>query len=94
VGGVRFDIAARAGVEREALRLAVADARSRADAAAAGAGRAIDRIVRIEDAREGPIVPMPRMVAMAAEREAAAEPPIEPGVIEIRARVTVTAVLK
>jgi uncharacterized protein YggE len=94
VGGVRFEIADRDGVEREALRLAVADARSRADAAAAGAGRAIDRIIRIEEAREGPIIPMPRMVAMAAERDTASEPPIEPGVIEIRARVTVTAALK
>ena len=94
VGAVRFDLADRDAVEREALRLAVADARSRADAAAAGAGRAIDRIIRIEDAREGPIMPMQRMVAMSAERDMAAESPIEPGVIEIRARVSVTASLK
>ena len=50
VSGVRFDIQDREKVEREALRLAVVDARSRAEAAAAGAGRAIDRIIKIEDA--------------------------------------------
>ena len=52
VSGVRFDIQDREKVERDALRLAVVDARSRAEAAAAGAGRAIDRIIKIEDARE------------------------------------------
>src|SRR5436190_17604948 len=38
IAGVRFDVQDRAGAEREAVRLAVADARGRADAAAAGAG--------------------------------------------------------
>ena len=37
VGGIRFDLKDRAGLEREALRMAVADARAKADAAAAGA---------------------------------------------------------
>ena len=52
VGGVRFDLKDRAKLEREALRLAVEDARARADAAAAGAGRSIDRVLRI-DAQSG-----------------------------------------
>ena len=42
----------RAAVEREAVRLAVADARARAVAAAAGAGQTIDRVIRIEDSRD------------------------------------------
>ena len=50
---MRFDIQDREKVERDALRLAVADARSRAEAAAAGAGRTVDRIIKIEDARDG-----------------------------------------
>ena len=37
-------------LERDALRRATADARMRAEAAAAGAGRSIDRIIRIEEA--------------------------------------------
>src|SRR5262249_35988183 len=49
ISGIRFDVKNRETLEREALRQAVADARARADAAAAGAGRSIDRVVRIEE---------------------------------------------
>jgi hypothetical protein len=94
LGGVRFDLKDRAKLEREALRLAVADARAKAEAAAAGAGRSIERIIRIE---EGPIeggpVPVPRF-ERAVVVQAAAPPPIESGQTEIRARVTLTAVIK
>ncbi len=92
VGGVRFDLQDRAAVEREALRLAVNDARARAEAAAAGARQSIDRVIRIEDAREAGIPPRP-MLAM-ARSEQAPDTPIEPGVIEIHARVIFTASLK
>ena len=92
---VRFDLRDRSGAEREALRLAVADARARADAAVAGAGRSIDRIVKIEDAREGNVIVPRPMVAGLAKAEAAAPPtPVEAGMIEIRARVTLTAAMK
>lgn len=96
LGGIRFDLKDRSKLEREALRLAVADARGKAEAAAAGAGRAIERIIRID---EGPMhggpVPMPR-VAMreALQASDAAAPPISAGQTEIRAQVTLTAVLK
>ena len=49
LGGIRFDLKDQAKFEREALRLAVLDARAKADAAAAGAGRSIDRILRVEE---------------------------------------------
>jgi uncharacterized protein len=93
VSGVRFDIQDREKVERDALRLAVVDARSRADAAAAGAGRTVDRIIKIEDARDSGIIPIarPMMTMKAAE---AAQTPVEPGLVEIRARVTLTASMK
>jgi uncharacterized protein len=92
---VRFDLRDRSGAEREALRLAVADARARADAAVAGAGRAIDRIVKIEDARESNvIVPRPMMAGFAKAEASAAPTPVEAGMIEIRARVTLTASMK
>ena len=94
LGGVRFDLKDRAKLEREALRLAVADARAKADAAASGAGRTVERIVRIEEGGvEGGPVPMPRF-ARAEIAVAAAAPPIETGQTEIRARVTLTAVIK
>jgi uncharacterized protein YggE len=94
VSGIRFDLKDRDAAEREALRLAVADARARADAAASGAGRAIDRVLRIEDSREMTInPPRPVMRMMAGTTEGATQTPIEPGTIEIRARVTLTASL-
>ena len=96
LGGIRFDLKDRTRLEREALRMAVADARAKAEAAAAGAGRAIDRIVRIEEATTGGPIPMPRMVAREAFQaaDAGAAPPISAGQTEIRAHVTLTAVLK
>lgn len=96
VGNIRFDLKDRPGAEREALRLAVEDARRRADAAAAGAGLKVDRIVRIEEQR-AIVVPPPRpMVAMAglAAERSAGEPPIAAGELEIRATVTLTAAIR
>lgn len=95
VGGLRFDLKDRDAAEREALRLAVADARARADAAAKGAGVEIVRIQRIEEQRmAGPEPPRPMVRQMAAESVAADAPPISPGVIEIRAAVTMTVLIK
>ena len=96
VAGVRFDLKDRGSAEREALRLAVEDARRRADAAAAGAGMKVDRVVRIEEHRTS-VNPPPRPVTMAMRAEAgqaAAEPPIEGGELEVRAAVTVTASIR
>ena len=94
VGGVRFDLQDREKVEREALRLAVVDARSRAEAAVAGAGRTIDRIIRIEDSREAGFVPAPRPMMTMKAADATAPTPVEPGMVEIRARVTLTASMR
>src|SRR5436190_2610160 len=94
LAGIRFDLQDRAGAEREALRLAVADARARADAAAAGAGRTVDRVIRVEDSRESIAPPRP-MMTMARATEAVAPPtPLEPGSVEIHARVTLTVSMK
>jgi uncharacterized protein YggE len=88
IDGIRFDLKDRPVVEREAIRLAVADARGRAEAAAAGAGRTIDRILKIEDGERAP-VPRPIM-AMRAD----AGTVIEPGLIDVRASVTLTVSMK
>jgi uncharacterized protein len=93
VGGIRFDLKDRVKLEREALRLAVADARAKAEAAAAGGGRTIERIIRIEE--QG--IPIRPPIPYATLREAAQvadAPPISPGQIELRAQVTLTAELK
>jgi uncharacterized protein YggE len=90
VSGVGFDLKNRDAAEREALRLAVADARARADAAAAGAGRSVDRILRIE---EGGRASPPRPMAVMS-RAAQADTPVAPGLLEIRANVTLTVSMK
>ena len=89
---IRFDLKDRDAAERQALRLAVLDARARADAAAAGAGSAVVRVLRVEEAgRPGPPRPM-EMMAMRAD--AAPQTPVTPGEIEIAATVTLTAAIK
>jgi uncharacterized protein YggE len=92
LGGIRFDLKEQARLEREALRLAVGDARQKADVLAAAAGRTVDRVVRVdEQGMVGPPMPRGRQTFQAA---ADAAPPIAPGQTEIRARVTLTAALK
>ena len=93
VSGVRFDVKDRAKLEREALRLAVEDARGRAEAVAAAAGRGIAGVRRIDALPSGGPIPTPRL-AMAREAVVADAPPIAPGQIEIRAQVTLTSILK
>ena len=93
VGGIRFDLKERARLEREALRLAVADARAKGEAAAAGAGRTVDRVVRIEEQGVQSRPPMQFRAREAAANQSDA-PPISAGQMELRAQVTLTAILK
>jgi uncharacterized protein len=95
LNGIRFDMKDHAKLEREALRMAVSDARAKADAAAAGAGRSVDRILRVdEQGTASPPMPVPYLRQAAQSAAADAAPPIAAGQMEVRARVTVTAVLK
>ena len=97
VSSVQFDLKDRDTVEREALRLAVSDAKRRAEAAAAGAGVQLGGILRIDEQREA-AAPMPRPMGMsgvAAMRvEAAPAVPVEAGEIEVRSHVTLTTLIK
>ena len=95
IHGLRFDLKNRAGLEREALQRAVSDGMARAESAASGAKRSIDRVVRIEETggRGSPVPPQP-MMAMRAQMESAPPTPIAAGEIEIRAQVTVTVAIK
>ena len=93
VSGLRFDLKQRTTIEREALQRAVADAMRRAEAAAAGASRTIDRVLRIEE------TPAPRsfaqpVMAMRGSVDERAVTPVAPGEIDVRAQVTVTAAIK
>jgi len=93
VTGVRFDLKDRTMLERDVLMHAVEDARARADSLAAGAGRTVDRVIRIDDSRQPRIPPQPVMM-MRAQVADNAQTPIEPGLIEIRAQVTLTVSIK
>jgi uncharacterized protein len=92
VSDIRFDLKDRDAAERQALRLAVGDARARAEAVAAGAGRTLGRIVRIDEQGQG--FPIPRPAMMAARAEAMPDTPITPGELEVRASVTLTVALQ
>jgi hypothetical protein len=89
--GVRFDLQDRAAVEREALRIAVENAYARAGAAAAGANRTLDRIVRIEESPSEAVIARPTVLVRV---EGAPTGNIEAGVLEIRAHVTLTATVR
>ncbi len=88
--GLRFETSDRELLENDALRQATADARQRADAAAAGARLAVVRVLSIEEAGTD-FVPRPALAMRAAAvAEAAPSVPITAGEIEIASRVTMT----
>jgi uncharacterized protein YggE len=96
MSGIRFDRRDRRTLEQDALKLAVQDARARADALAAGAGRVVDRIVRIaeEGAASGVDQAAPATFRLAAEASVVGNAPIAEGDVEVRARVVLTATVK
>lgn len=92
MAGLRFDLKDRATVEREALRLAVQDAMARARAIASGANAQLGNIVRIDE--QGGFEP-PQIQAMAAMRmEKAADTPVSPGELDVRAQVMLTVAIR
>ena len=94
IQGLTFDLRDREATEREALTKAVADAMARATAAAAGAKRSVDRVVRIDETPTvSQIRPQAATFRMAADA-AAPTTPVAEGELEIRAQVTLTAVIK
>jgi hypothetical protein len=90
VQGPRFDLKDDRTPRNEALRAAVEDAMSRAQAIAAGAKRSLGAIVRIDEGSSGATPPPMPMMRMTAAPAADASTPITPGEIEVQARVTVT----
>ena len=97
VTGIRFDRRDRQALEQQALRQAVQVARGRADALAAGAGRVVDRIVRIAE-EQSAITERPANVetklSVTAESVVVSGAPIASGEVEVRARVLLMATVK
>ena len=97
VASLRFDLKDRATPERDALRRAVRDATARAQAIAEGAGRTLGPIQRIQEQRTSSASPVFRAEALvggAAGGRGGGGTPIEPGEIQVRAQVTLTASIK
>jgi uncharacterized protein len=95
LGGIRFDVKDNARHERQAMQMAVQDAKARAEAAAAGAGKTLDVIQRIEEQGVSTAPPpMMRMAREAAVGQVASDTPVAAGEMEFRARVTLTATIK
>ena len=95
IQGLTFDLKDRKATEREALTQAVADAMARATAAAAGAKRTVDRVVRIDEAPAATqFRPQTAAFRVAVADAAAPTTPVAEGELEIRAQVTLTAVIK
>lgn len=93
IHGLRFDVKQREQVEAAALQSAVKNAMAKSQAVALGAGRTIDRILKIEEmSGGGEPVPMMRQSAMAQRADAST--PVAAGEIEIRAQVRVTVAIK
>ena len=92
IHGLRFDVKEREQLEAAALQSAVKNAMGKAAAVASGAGRAVDRITKIEETASMEPRPMMREYAMAARADA--QTPVAPGELEIRAHVRVTVSLK
>jgi uncharacterized protein len=84
VDGPNLDTADKSGLYGQALQKALADAKTKAQAIAAGAGLALGTALKVREGSEA--TPMP---LFAAARDSAA-PPIEAGTQQIQASVTVT----
>ena len=90
VDGFRVDVKRRAELEREALRHAVEDARRRAEAMVAGAGRTLGPVLRMEASVPEPPGPRPfTRMAMAAAAPPPPQTPVSAGEVEVRASVRV-----
>lgn len=93
IHGLRFDVKQRDQIAASALQVAVKNAMSKTQAIATGAGRAVDRVIKIEElSGGGEAVPMMRQYAMA--KTADASTPVAAGEMEIRAQVRLTVAIK
>jgi hypothetical protein len=89
VGGVTFDLSDRHRVEGDALALAVADARSKADLMAGASGVQLGHLISLTEGAAPQVQPIPIFRAAVASAEAPAPPTqIEPQMIQIDADAT------
>ena len=92
ISDIRYDVKDRSAIEVRLLSDAVRDGMKRATAMAAGAGKDVVTIWRIDEQRAN-TVPQP-MYRMAAQSMAAPPTQVTPDELEIQAHVTITVILK
>ncbi|WP_062112097.1 SIMPL domain-containing protein, partial [Aureimonas sp. AU40] len=90
-GSIRFEIADPADVSKEARRLAVADARARAETLADASGQKLGRVLVIQDgaARAEPMPPVPLMEMKMAASARSDSMAVETGENAVRAEVRI-----
>jgi uncharacterized protein len=96
IRGVRWDVADREALERQALARAYADARARADVIAAAAGSTLGDLYAAQEARAGAVRPTMAFggEVIAAQAAVVADTHVSPGQIDIRATVTASFVIR
>jgi uncharacterized protein YggE len=92
IQGINFSIRDEQKLRGEALAKAAVQARANAEALAKALGMRVAGILKVEDGNPVHVVPMQRMEMMKAQDAASTQ--IEAGTIDVRATVTVTAVLE
>ncbi|NTW28857.1 MAG: SIMPL domain-containing protein [Coriobacteriia bacterium] len=90
IGGPSFTLADDSNVRNEALTLAIADARKRADAMAKAVGKSLGETISVSESG----VSVPIYTKSASADLAGATVPIEPGQLNVTASVTVVFELK
>ena len=93
IHGLRFDVKQREQLVMSALQAGVKQALAKAQAIATGAGRAVDRVLKVEESFTGQDGPRPMMMERAFAK-ADASTPVAAGELEIRAQVRVTVAIK
>jgi uncharacterized protein YggE len=88
IQGVNFSVRDEQKLRAEALAKAATQARANVQALAGAVGLRIVRLVKVEDGEPVHVMPM-RMEMMKAQDSA--QTPVEPGEIQVRATVTITA---
>jgi hypothetical protein len=87
IGRVQFSLKDRQSVESQVLREAATNARSQAEALASALGLKVARVLSVLET-EPAVRPYPEMMALRVDRSVAT--PIESGLIDVHATVTLT----
>lgn len=91
IQGIQFSLRDEQKLRAEALAKAAVQARANAQALASAMGLRVIRLLKIEDGEPARVFPVRGEVMMMQKAADAAPTPVEPGDVQVRATVTVTA---